>query len=84
GEVDVTLPPDIKADVSLKVDMNGEIYSDFDIVMDRSKPKIEEKRDKKGRFQVNVDKVMRGTINGGGAEYTFKNFQGDIYIRKIK
>jgi hypothetical protein len=84
GEVDVTLPPDIKADVSLKSDMNGEIYSDFEIVMDRSKPKIEEKRDKKGRFQVNVDKVMRGTINGGGAEYTFKNFQGNIYIRKSK
>jgi len=84
GEVDVTLPPDIKADVSLKSDMNGEIYSDFEIVMDRSKPKIEEKRDKKGRFQVNVDKVMRGTINGGGPEYTFKNFQGDIYIRKSK
>ena len=84
GEVDVTLPPDIKADVSLKADMNGEIYSDFDIVMDRSKPKLEEKRDKKGRFQVNVDKVMRGTINGGGPEYTFKNFQGDIYIRKTK
>ncbi|MBI3004933.1 MAG: hypothetical protein HYY49_05900, partial [Ignavibacteriales bacterium] len=31
GEVDVTLPADTKANVSLKTDMGGEIYSDFDI-----------------------------------------------------
>lgn len=84
GEVDVTLPPDTKANVSLKTDMGGEIYSDFDIALDRSKPKVEESRDKKGRFKVVVDKSMRGTINGGGPEFTFKNFQGDIYIRKGK
>ena len=84
GEVDVTLPPDIKADVSLKTEMGGEIYSDFDIALDRSKPKVEESRDKKGRYRVFVDKSMRGTINGGGPEYTFKSFQSDIYIRKSK
>jgi len=84
GEIDVTLPPDTKANVSLKTDMGGEIYSDFDIALDRSKPKVEESRDKKGRFKVVVDKSMRGTINGGGPEFTFKNFQGDIYIRKGK
>jgi len=28
--------------------------------------------------------MMTGTINGGGAEVQFKNFNGDIYIRKGK
>ena len=83
GEIDVTLPADIKANVNLKADM-GEIYSDFDVAVDKSKPQVEESRDKKGRYRVSVDKGMRGKINGGGPEYTFKNFQGDIYIRKVK
>jgi hypothetical protein len=29
-----------------------------------------------------IDKTVRGTINGGGQEIQFTNFQGSIYIRK--
>jgi len=31
---------------------------------------------------VRIDKTVRGAINGGGPEYQFKNFNGNIYIRK--
>jgi DUF4097 and DUF4098 domain-containing protein YvlB len=31
---------------------------------------------------VNVDKSVRGKINGGGQEIQFKNFNGNIYIRR--
>jgi hypothetical protein len=29
-----------------------------------------------------VDKTVRGKINGGGPEIQFKDFNGNIYIRK--
>jgi hypothetical protein len=41
-------------------------------------------RDGKGKFHVTLEKVMKGTINGGGQEFRFNNFNGDIYIRKGK
>jgi hypothetical protein len=31
---------------------------------------------------VKMDKTVRGTINGGGPEMQFTNFNGEIYIRK--
>ena len=38
GDIDVTLPADMKARVKLKTD-NGEVYSDFDIKVDASSRK---------------------------------------------
>ncbi|HAV22773.1 MAG TPA: hypothetical protein DCX46_04620 [Bacteroidetes bacterium] len=85
GDIDVTFPPDIKANVSLKADMQGEIFTDFDVKIESQPAKVEgNERDRKGRYRVTVDRTMRGTVNGGGPEYTFKSFQGDIYIRKKK
>jgi len=85
GDMDVTFPPDIKANVSLKADMQGEIFTDFDVKIESQPAKVEgNERDRKGRYRVTVDRTMRGTVNGGGPEYTFKSFQGDIYIRKKK
>jgi DUF4097 and DUF4098 domain-containing protein YvlB len=82
GDIEVTFPPTLKAALNLKSEQ-GEIYTDFDIAMEKSAPKIEEEgRGKKRR--VVLEKRMRGTINGGGAEILFKNFSGDIIIRKKK
>lgn len=83
GEIDVTFPPDIKANVSMRTD-NGEVYSDFDIKMQTSapQPNVEDNRGKGGRYVVKVEKTVHGTINGGGPEIQFKNFNGNIYIRK--
>lgn len=49
-------------------------------------PKVitEDSRNKSGRYRVHIDKTMYGTINGGGPEIQFKNFNGSIYIRKGK
>ena len=83
GKIDVTLPASVKAKVSLKSD-NGDIYSDFEIQMDPSAGRTvaEDGRGKGGKYVVRVDKTMHGTINGGGPEFQFKNFNGNIYIRK--
>ncbi len=85
GKIDVTLPPAIKANVVVKSD-NGEIFSDFDIVMDPNarNPVVEDSRGKGGKYKVVMDRAVHGTINGGGPEIQFKDFNGNIYIRKGK
>lgn len=85
GDVDVTLPADVKARVKLKSD-NGEIYSDFDVHPEANpaNPKIAETHGKDGRFRVQFEKVTYGSINGGGAEMQFTTFNGKIYLRKKK
>jgi DUF4097 and DUF4098 domain-containing protein YvlB len=84
GDIDVTLPADIKAKAKLKTD-NGEIYSDFDVKIDPAsrQPVVEEGRSG-GKYRVRIDKTMYGLINGGGPEILFQTFNGNIYIRKAK
>ena len=83
GDIDVTFPADLKANVSLRTD-NGEVYSDFDIKVLPTSPQqtVEDNRGKGGKYRVQIDKNVRGTINGGGQDMQFKNFNGNIYIRK--
>ncbi len=83
GDIDVTFPADLKANVSLRTD-NGEVYSDFDVKLIANAPQqtVEDDRGKGGKYRVKVEKTVRGTINGGGPEIQFKNFNGNIYIRK--
>lgn len=83
GDIDVTFPPDLKANVSMRTD-NGEVYSDFDIKLQPNAPEqtVEDNRGKGGKYRVKVDKNVKGTINGGGQDIQFKNFNGNIYIRK--
>jgi len=83
GDIDVTFPADLKANVSLRTD-NGEVYSDFDVKVQPTSPQqtVEDDRGRGGKYKVKIDKNVRGTINGGGQEIQFKNFNGNIYIRK--
>jgi DUF4097 and DUF4098 domain-containing protein YvlB len=83
GDIDVTFPADLKANVSMRTD-NGEVYSDFDVKVLPNAPQqtVEDNRGKGGKYKVKIDKNVRGTINGGGQEIQFKNFNGNIYIRK--
>lgn len=83
GEIDVTFPADLKANLSLKSD-RGEILTDFDVQMQTAPvaPTVEDGRHNGGKYRVRIDKTVHGTINGGGPEYQFTNFNGSIYIRK--
>jgi DUF4097 and DUF4098 domain-containing protein YvlB len=83
GDIDVTFPADLKANLSLKSD-RGEIFSDFDVQVQASAPKqtVEDGRGHGGKYRVRIDKTVHGTINGGGPELQFTNFNGGIYIRK--
>ncbi len=84
GDIDVTLPADIKATVRLKSQM-GNIYSDFDIALKPAPAKAEEsEKTERGQFRVSFDKGIYGTINGGGQEISFTTFNGEIFLRKKK
>ena len=84
GDVDVSLPADVKANVRMKTD-NGEIYSDFDVKLEGSRqPVVEGNRGSGGKYRVRFDHGMSGTINGGGPEMQFTTFNGSIFIRKAK
>src|SRR6516162_6717759 len=83
GDIDVTFPADLKANLTLKSD-RGEIFTDFDVQMQAAPVQqiVEDGRGQGGKYRVKIDKAVHGTINGGGPEYQFTNFNGSIYIRK--
>ena len=83
GDIDVTFPADLKANLSLKSD-RGEIFTDFDVQIQTApvEPTVEDGRGHGGKYLVRIDKTVHGTVNGGGPEYQFTNFNGGIYIRK--
>jgi len=85
GDVDITLPAATKASFKLKIDNQGEIYSDFELALQsKTEKSVEDKRLHGGRYQVKIDKTVTGSINGGGQEITLKTFNGDILLRKAK
>jgi hypothetical protein len=82
GKVDVTLPADVKVNIKAKSD-RGEVYSDFDVEVDKTAPKVN-KTTEKGYYKLNVEDWIQGKINGGGPEMMMKTMNGNIYIRKAK
>jgi Putative adhesin len=84
GTIDVTLPADYKGNVKLSTG-HGDIYSDFDFKLGGGTI-TQSNNTSEGRFRVTMerDRTLVGTINGGGAEATFKTYNGTIYIRKKK
>jgi len=82
GNVDITFPSNVKANTKIKTD-SGDIYTDFDMAIETSKPKVNQKSTS-GTYRVSIEDWVYGKINGGGPECMFKNMHGDIYIRKAK
>ncbi|HTS65221.1 MAG TPA: DUF4097 family beta strand repeat-containing protein [Candidatus Acidoferrales bacterium] len=84
GTIDVTLPADYKCNLKLSTG-HGEVYSDFDVKLGGGTI-TQSNATGDGKFVVNIDRdrTLTGTINGGGPEATFKTYNGTIYIRKKK
>lgn len=80
GDIKVTLPADTKANLKVKSD-NGDVYSDFDIDIDKT-PARTEKINEPGMYKIKKDDWVYGKINGGGPEMMMKNMQGDIYVKR--
>lgn len=70
GAVDVSMPSDTPAQVSLS-STNGEIYSNFDL-----------KREEKEGLKSYSRRSVKATINNGGVNISLKSTNGNIYLRK--
>lgn len=80
GDIDVTFPASLKADLRMRSDM-GDILTDFDFEAVATTRKESDGGDGKG-FRMKIEKQIEAKVGGGGPEFTFKNFNGDIVIRK--
>jgi hypothetical protein len=83
GVVDVTLPAAAKANLKLRTD-NGSVFTDFELhMLPQPSPAVaEDTRQSGGRYRLEVNKVIYGALNGGGAEIEARTFNGNIYVRK--
>ena len=79
GNVEVTFPSSIKANIKAKSDM-GDVYTDFNMAMADNKPEVQKKQGS-GSYKVKMEQWVKGKINGGGPEFLFKTFNGDIMIK---
>lgn len=80
GEIDVTFPGDLAADLRITTN-RGEILTDFDVEIEPQAPTVE--RDDAGdQYRVSVSQDVVAAIGGGGPEIRFKSFNGDVLIRR--
>lgn len=79
GKVDITLPAAAKASFKMK-SQQGDIYTDFDMQLNKSPNQIKKEGDKWKKTVI--DNWITGSINGGGPEFSMQTWHGDIYIRK--
>ena len=83
GLVDLTFPPDLKANLTVKTN-HGAVFSDFDVTLGGSRVLTEKNGSPDGRYRIRIDDTIRGTINGGGVDLTIRTLNGGVYIRKKK
>ncbi|GEM_PF-1658715 len=83
GDIDITLPKDIKADIMART-MDGDVYTGFDVDLTYAN----QMDNKKGNSSPNWVKpyydsnFITARINGGGNSVYLNTIDGNIYIRK--
>ncbi len=82
GKVDVTFPGNVKVALKMKSE-RGEVYSDFDVAVDKSPAKVN-RTSENGLTRLSTDDWTYGKVNGGGAGVMMKTFNGNIYLRKAR
>jgi len=83
AHIDITFPANVKANLKMRTD-NGATYSDFDIQLRPTSLTVEDNRNQGGRYRIQTDRTINGTINGGGPDFDLRTLNGNIYIRKGK
>jgi len=82
GDVDVTFQPDFRGKLRMN-SAQGEVLTDFEVKLEPRSP-IVDRDDRKGHYRVRIEEATRGTVGGGGPEFHFKTYNGDIFIRKAR
>lgn len=81
GKVDVTMPATIKANLKMRSD-NGDIFTDFDVQLRQGAAAAPNATRNNGRYRVEVNRSILGSVNGGGPEIELRSFNGSIFLRK--
>ncbi len=79
GDLDVTFPNSVKANLKLKSEQ-GDIFTDFEMAVDQQKAVAKTDRSS-STYKVEIEQWVSGKINGGGPEMMLKTYNGDIIIR---
>jgi len=83
GNIDVTLPAAVKANLRLRSDQ-GDVFTDFDVQVTAS-ASANRTQQRNGRaLRIDVNRSIYGTVNGGGPDFELRTFDGNIYVRKGK
>jgi hypothetical protein len=80
GDVDVTLPSSIKANLKLQSNQ-GDVFTNFDLDV-KPAPKPTPQPQGKGRVRTDLDTPTYGSVNGGGVEFAISSVHGNVYVRK--
>jgi hypothetical protein len=81
GDVDLALPAALAADL-IVTSQQGDVFTDFDVVIQQDPAIVERNRDAGGRTVMRMQRATRYAINGGGPDIQIRTFNGDIMIRK--
>jgi DUF4097 and DUF4098 domain-containing protein YvlB len=82
GDIDVTLPATVKANLRLRSDQ-GDVFTDFDVQVIAGASANRTQRNGRG-VRIDVNRSIYGTVNGGGPDFELRTFEGNIYVRKGK
>jgi hypothetical protein len=77
GNVDVTLPRSIRADLILRSGLK-DVFTDFELVRKPGAPA----GGQAGGFRQRGNQGVRATVNGGGPELELRTYAGNVYLRK--
>ena len=81
GDVDVTLPANLAADL-LVASQQGDVYTDFEVNVQQDPAQVQRNADAGGRYRVRMQRENRYAIGGGGRDIQLRTFNGDVMIRK--
>jgi hypothetical protein len=82
GELSIRLPAGAGAEIHLDTSQ-GEIFSDFEVDVQSSKPTVE-RDEEHGGVEVRIESVIIANINGGGPIIRMISLNGDLNILKAK
>jgi DUF4097 and DUF4098 domain-containing protein YvlB len=83
GDIDVTLPAAVKANLRLRSDQ-GDVFTDFDVQVTASASANQTQQRNGRNLRIDVNRSIYGTVNGGGPDFELRTFDGNIYVRKRK
>jgi hypothetical protein len=81
GDVDVTFPASLKANLKLRSD-HGTVLTDFDLIPLQPPTSVQEPRREGGRLRIENNRFIYGAVNGGGPEIELRTFNGNVYVRR--